>query len=290
MTADVLLTLPYGFRDLEPRVREILEIFAPLGARYLHCNDDELGYREVEEAPEEAGPCLDEEGDLVLPPGSRQEQLDWVAGLLTGCQRCPLGEDRITRSCRLSGVGKLVFGGGCHEAEIMLVGQAPGRQEDVSGEAFVGPAGQMLDRMLAAVLGLRRDQVYVCNVLKCYPPCDREPTVEESEACRPFLRAQLRIVRPRVVIALGTVAARLLFDSKSGIHELRGRWFSCHGVLARATFHPSYLCRISGHDGVVTELERVEKIRVRSDLTIVQAVLRDKKLFAAAVAAATTDR
>jgi DNA polymerase len=138
---------------------------------------------------------------------------------------------------------QIVFGVGSPDAELVVVGEAPGYQEDQDGEPFVGPAGQMLDRMLENVLGLARAQVYILNVVKCRPPKNRNPLPEELDACRPFLEGQLRALRPRVLLVLGSVAYRALFRSEAGITRSRGRWHEYGGVPALPTFHPAYLLR-----------------------------------------------
>lgn len=150
-----------------------------------------------------------------------------------GCTGCGLHQGRTN----------LVFGIGDPRAPLAVVGDAPGFHEDRQGEPFVGPAGQMLDRMLENVIGLRRDQVYIMNVLACRPPDDREPALPQVEACRGFFDAQLNIVRPRVILALGLVAARSLLGSDQDIETLRGKWGSYRGIAVMPTFHPAYLLR-----------------------------------------------
>jgi uracil-DNA glycosylase len=140
-----------------------------------------------------------------------------------------------------------VFGTGSPSARLMIVGEAPGFDEDRQGEPFVGKAGQMLDRMLANVLKLGRADVYISNVVKCRPPDNRNPQGEEIARCAPYLRAQLRLVNPDVVLVLGSVATRTLFQTTSGVKRLRGQWqeLAWEGGKARAlaTFHPAYLLR-----------------------------------------------
>jgi DNA polymerase len=157
--------------------------------------------------------------------------------VLGDCQRCGL----------CAGRSRIVFGGGDPKARLMIIGEAPGREEDRRGEPFVGESGQMLDRMLLNVLGLARPQVFVANVVKCRPPDNRDPTPEEIALCRPFLHAQLRVVRPELVLVLGRVAFQALFDTAEGISRARGSWrhLRYEGGEARAmiTFHPAYLLR-----------------------------------------------
>ena len=129
----------------------------------------------------------------------------------------------------------------------MIIGEAPGFNEDRRGEPFVGKAGEMLDRMLANVLGLQRRDVYITNVVKCRPPDNRNPQGEEIARCSPFLQAQLRVVRPSRVLILGSVATRTVLRTTSGVKRMRGQWHDVHwpggSAPAMVTFHPAYLLR-----------------------------------------------
>jgi len=148
------------------------------------------------------------------------------------CARCPLHQGR----------NKIVFGAGPEDARIMFIGEGPGQQEDRQGLPFVGPAGKLLDAMLAAV-GLGRDQVYIANIVKCRPPNNRDPRPEEAAACRPFLEAQVRLIAPEAICALGRPAAQALLASDAPIGRLRGRWASALGTPVLPTYHPAYLLR-----------------------------------------------
>ena len=165
------------------------------------------------------------------PPAALR--LEQVRTELGDCQRCALCRQRQ----------KIVFGVGAPDADLMVIGEAPGYQEDVQGEPFVGPAGQMLDKMLENVLGLARAQVYITNVVKCRPPKNRDPEPAEVESCRPLLEAQIEVIRPKVVLVLGGVAFRTLFQSRDGIKRSRGQWREYGGVPVMPTFHPAYLLR-----------------------------------------------
>jgi uracil-DNA glycosylase family 4 len=171
------------------------------------------------------------------PPADSQEErgqkaLDDLREEIGDCQRCPLGKGR----------NKLVFGAGNPEAELVFVGEAPGRDEDVKGEPFVGKAGQLLTRIISA-MGLTRDQVYICNVIKCRPPGNRDPLPEEIEKCEPFLLRQLEILNPRLVCALGSFSVRTLLKTEGRISQLRGRLHTYNGIPLIPTYHPSYLLR-----------------------------------------------
>jgi len=164
----------------------------------------------------------------VTIPGS--EALDAVFNDLGDCQRCGLGASRT----------KLVYGVGNPNARLVLVGEAPGREEDLQGEPFVGEAGQLLDRILLA-MGLHRDDVYLCNVLKCRPPNNRDPQPEEVATCEAFLARQIAIIRPQVIIGLGRFAVHSLLKTNAPISKLRGEWQSYQGIPMMPTYHPAYL-------------------------------------------------
>lgn len=147
------------------------------------------------------------------------------------------------RGCGLfSGCTQKVPGQGAADAALMLIGEGPGEMEDREGLAFVGPAGQLLTRMLAAI-SLPRDRVYICNIVKCRPPNNRQPFQEEAAACMPFLRAQVALVRPQVIALLGATAARNILGDEIRITRDRGRWYQRKGVFFMPTFHPSALLR-----------------------------------------------
>ncbi len=142
----------------------------------------------------------------------------------------------------------MVFGEGDPAAELMVVGEGPGREEDLQGRPFVGRSGQLLDRLLAEEAGLRRAQVYIANVVKCRPPGNRDPLPDEIAACRPYLEQQLALIGPRVVITLGNFATRLLLDTTRGITQLRGRSypFGPDGAVLLPTYHPAAALRGGG--------------------------------------------
>lgn len=162
--------------------------------------------------------------------------LDWEAlrQAAATCRACSLGASR-TRS---------VFGVGDPGAALMIVGEAPGAEEDRQGEPFVGRAGQLLNRMLAAI-GYCREQVYIANILKCRPPGNRNPRPDEAAACRAFLLRQIALVEPRLILAAGAVAAHNLLETEDAVGRLRGRWFTFgpRSVPVLVTYHPSYLLR-----------------------------------------------
>ena len=146
--------------------------------------------------------------------------------------------------CKLHGMGRtqIVFGVGNPEADLMFVGEAPGADEDVQGFPFVGRAGQLLTKIIEAI-GLKREDVYIANVIKCRPPGNRNPEPDEVETCEPFLFRQIDVIKPKVVVALGTFAARALLRTLDPISRLRGRVYEYRGAKLIPTFHPAYLLR-----------------------------------------------
>ena len=166
------------------------------------------------------------------PDPAEPQSLESIRQHMGQCTRCPLSRERK----------KIVFGQGPENARLMLIGEGPGAREDASGLPFVGPAGKLLDRMLASV-GLAREQVYITNIVKCRPPGNRDPKPEEAAACRPFLEAQARAIAPAVIMTLGRPAAQALLATDAPIGALRGNWNQYEGTALMPTFHPAYLLR-----------------------------------------------
>jgi uracil-DNA glycosylase family 4 len=161
-----------------------------------------------------------------------RETLEEIRRELGDCTRCKL----------CAGRKQIVFGAGNPRARLVFVGEGPGAEEDAQGLPFVGAAGQLLTKMIAA-MGLKRDDVYICNVVKCRPPGNRNPEPDEIAACEPFLRAQLHSIGPEVVVALGKFAAQTLLRDGTPITRLRGQWRTYQGMKLMPTFHPAYLLR-----------------------------------------------
>jgi uracil-DNA glycosylase family 4 len=183
-----------------------------------------------EAAPPEAPPAI------VAPAEPPLVRLKTIAAEVAVCTKCPLHESRTNT----------VFFRGNPEAALCFVGEAPGADEDAQGLPFVGRAGQLLDKMIAA-MGLRPEHdVYICNIIKCRPPENRKPTPEETATCIPYLHEQLALVHPKVIVALGNTAAGALLDTTLGITKLRGQFKLYKGTtLVMPTYHPSYLLRPS---------------------------------------------
>jgi len=192
---------------------------------------DRVGLGQVYPTADEQLPACRLDFDAAAGP-CRTVTLDEVRQELGDCQRCPLCRER----------NKIVFGVGNPAADLVLVGEGPGREEDQKGEPFVGEAGRLLDRILLA-MGRQRSEVYICNVVKCRPPGNRDPEPEEIAACEPFLQKQLAAIRPKVIIALGKFAAQTLLKSTTPISKLRGHWTEYHGIPLMPTYHPAYLLR-----------------------------------------------
>lgn len=153
-----------------------------------------------------------------------------------GCTRCPLAAGRTN----------VVFGVGDPHADLMFVGEGPGKDEDLKGEPFVGRSGQLLDRLMVEELGRTREQCYIANVVKCRPPGNRDPLPDEIASCRPYLERQIELIDPKVIITLGNFATRLLLDTTEGITKLRGRVHPYGGRHLVPTFHPSAALRSGG--------------------------------------------
>ncbi|HSY48403.1 MAG TPA: uracil-DNA glycosylase [Thermoanaerobaculia bacterium] len=148
------------------------------------------------------------------------------------CEKCKLSKTRT----------QVVYGVGNPNADLMFVGEAPGRDEDLQGEPFVGRAGQLLTDIIKA-MKLTRDDVYIANVIKCRPPENRNPEPDELDACRPYIRRQVEIIQPKVIVALGRFAVQSLTEKAYGITSVRGQWLEYHGVKVMPTYHPAYLLR-----------------------------------------------
>ena len=194
----------------EGPVREQLEFFRDLGVRDLFVD-----------RPSSAGVLTGSTPDLAT-----------LAKSLEGCPRCKLSKSRTN----------IVFGQGNPKAELMFIGEAPGRDEDAQGLAFVGKAGQLLTKIIEA-MGSKREDVFIANVLKCRPPNNRNPEPDEVASCRPFLDEQIRLIGPKVIVTLGTFAAQAILETDEPIGRMRGSWREARGVRVMPTFHPAFLLR-----------------------------------------------
>jgi DNA polymerase len=207
------------FMEIDPR-QELMEIAGQVRAHLE--NQRSLGVERTEARWPEP---------VAAAPRSRPT-LDQVREELGECTRCKLHPTRHT----------IVFGVGNPSARLVFVGEAPGADEDAQGEPFVGRAGQLLTKIIEA-MGMRREDVYICNILKCRPPNNRTPEADEIVACQPFLLRQLEAIGPKFICALGGPAAQTLLQTKEPISRLRGRFHDYHGIPLLPTFHPAYLLR-----------------------------------------------
>jgi uracil-DNA glycosylase len=219
--------------------------------RYIQQQID-LGYRQV---------YLPVESKIMALPGKREikplsierfaeaRSLEQLEKTIQECQRCPLGKTRT----------KLVFGDGNPHAELMFIGEAPGRDEDLQGKPFVGRAGKLLDKMLVD-LGLQRENVYIANILKSRPPGNRDPEPDEVASCEPYLHMQIKLIQPKLICSLGRIAAQTLLRTKMTLGEMRGRWFDYSGVKFMVTYHPAAILRaMSNLEPAMDDLRRLLK-------------------------------
>ena len=171
----------------------------------------------------------------AAPAAPSASTIDWIPlkAAVSGCTQCSLHQTRT----------QTVFGVGDENADWMLIGEAPGAEEDRQGEPFVGQAGRLLDNMLAAIGLSRKNNVYIANVLKCRPPGNRDPKPEEAEQCTPYLLQQIALIKPKLIVAMGRHAAQTLLKSDDSIARMRGRVHSYAGVPLIVTYHPAYLLR-----------------------------------------------
>jgi uracil-DNA glycosylase family 4 len=207
----------------------------------------ELDLREPAVSEPAVAPQPQAEGDPTALLAALREEIG-------DCTLCKLCEKRKN----------IVYGVGDPRARLMFVGEGPGADEDAQGEPFVGRAGQKLNDMIRAI-GLTREQVYIANVVKCRPPQNRDPEPDEVATCSPFLFRQIEIIRPRVIVALGSPAAKTLLGTKAGITSLRGRFGSFRGIPVMPTFHPAFLLRKYTLENRTLVFEDLKAARARID-------------------------
>ena len=177
---------------------------------------------------------INEMGTTRLDP-SFSNQLNKFGTSISTCKKCNLGQHR----------NKFVFGVGDPHADLMLVGEAPGKEEDLKGEPFVGRAGKLLDKILSAIKMSRYKNVYICNVLKCRPPQNRDPLPDEVEKCEPYLLHQINLIKPKLIVALGRISGTTLLRVDDTLKSMRGRLHDYHGTPLLVTYHPAALLRNS---------------------------------------------
>jgi uracil-DNA glycosylase len=196
------------------------------------------------------------------PPSADSGDWPTLEATVAACTQCALHERR----------NNTVFGVGSRQADVVFVGEAPGEQEDLQGEPFVGAAGKMLTDIIEKGMKMTRDDVFICNVLKCRPPGNRNPNAEEVALCEPYLQQQLALLQPKAICALGGVAAQTLLKTKDTVGSMRGHWHQYQGIPLRVTYHPSYIIRQRDPERLKTE-----KRKVWTDIQAVLRVLRDEE-------------
>lgn len=218
----------------DSRVAEVLDYLRDLGFADLY-RIGRTGAPSSDEPSAEvsAGPRATD-STTAAAPGGAESQLSRLAAEAAVCRLCRLCETR----------GKVVFGSGPPDARLMFIGEGPGAEEDRQGLPFVGRAGELLTKIIQAI-GLRRDEVYIANIVKCRPPDNRDPAPDEVAACRGYLDRQIEWIRPNVLVALGRVAAQTLLGNDTPISRLRGSWFELRGIPMMVTYHPAALLRNS---------------------------------------------
>lgn len=203
--------------------------------------------RSIEPQPAAVLPIVSEVSLFESSERVENDSLERIREDLGECTRCRLSKQR----------NKIVFGAGNSRAELVFVGEGPGRDEDAQGLPFVGRAGKLLTLMIEA-MGLQRDDVYICNVVKCRPPENRKPENDEVATCSPFLFRQLDVIQPKAIVCLGATAAQALLKTTDSISRYRGTWFDYRGTKLMATYHPAYLLRNPAAKGEVwKDLQKV---------------------------------
>ncbi|MFO7986891.1 MAG: uracil-DNA glycosylase [Desulfatiglandaceae bacterium] len=235
-----MLSTKDELREIFADIKALTRAYADLGVFPPPVSADTLRFVQQSSLPAMSG---HREGDPDTAdrtePGAPHDpppqfvSLEALSAHVGECQRCPLHKNR----------NKLVFGEGPSKARLVFIGEGPGADEDMVGRPFVGKAGKLLTRIIEDGMGLNRQAVYICNIVKCHPPGNRDPKPEEIEACIPFLKHQINIIRPEVICTLGRVAAQALFGQNFKITLQRGHWQDYQGIPAMPTFHPAYLLR-----------------------------------------------
>ncbi|MBU0683622.1 MAG: uracil-DNA glycosylase [Candidatus Omnitrophota bacterium] len=195
--------------------------------------------------------------EICVPAGNKRKinksenriTLEEFNKKISTCCNCPLGQTRIN----------FVFGEGSPNAKLMFIGEAPGGDEDKQGRPFVGRAGQLLTKIIEAI-GLKREDVFIANIIKCRPPQNRNPLPSEIAACSPYLLKQIELIKPKVICALGKFSAQTLLETETSISRLRGKFYDYHGIKLMPTYHPAYLLRnSSGKKDVWEDMQVIAK-------------------------------
>ncbi len=242
--------------EVAMRLTALQEFGAPKQARQ-EVNEPEAAASAAVSRAEAPASLFAAAGAEAHPPG--WATLEELERTVSACTRCPLCGSRT----------QTVFSDGNPNAEVVFVGEAPGADEDRQGVPFVGRAGQYLTRIIERGMKMRREDVYICNVLKCRPPNNRDPSTEEKRSCEPYLVRQLDLIQPKVIVALGRHAANTLLKSDASTGALRGKWHEYNGIPLRVTYHPSYLLRCQNDP----KKDREERAKVWDDIKAVLTLL-----------------
>jgi len=250
------------FREIFDHIRLRLTTGREWGLEPPRLSPEAIAYLEGRTpSPSASTPSLQPvSSPLPQPPSTPVSTLEQLRELIGDCRRCKLWRGRT----------KLVFGEGSPAARLVFVGEGPGREEDIDGRPFVGEAGGLLTRIIENGFGLKREEVYICNVVKCRPPGNRKPEPDEINSCYPFLEEQLRLIKPQVICGLGRVAASTLIGRGCNLSRERGSWFSHAGIPLMPTFHPAYILRNPGEERRLKRLvwsdvkEMMKKMGLRS--------------------------
>ncbi len=243
------------FLDIVTQVKGHLQYQRALGVSFVEM-PSRGGFRTAAPGVSKQNPVTTGSLSGAKPVASHAGGLAAVREELGECTRCKLH----------SGRKHIVFGEGDPNAALVFVGEGPGQEEDQQGRPFVGAAGQLLTDIIVKGMQLKREDVYICNIVKCRPPGNRNPEPDEIEACEPFLIKQLQAIRPRIIIGLGNVAVKTLLKTKEGITSLRGKWKTYQNIPLMPTFHPAYLLRTPSDkklvwDDIKKVMAEMEKIK-----------------------------
>lgn len=216
-------------KDIVQDIKSVLEFYKALGFERLPINLVKGSGGQGVKGAGDLARTLESSNHQTL---NKDAALEGLRSKIGDCQRCKLSKGRTN----------IVFGEGNVDAEIMFIGEGPGREEDIQARPFVGEAGQLLTKLIEK-MGFKRKDVYIANIVKCRPPMNRDPEDDEIQACMPFVKRQTEIISPKTIISLGRVSAQALTGTKIPISKLRGRFFDYSGIPLMPTFHPAYLLR-----------------------------------------------
>jgi DNA polymerase len=218
-------------KEIIEELRKAMEFYQELGFEYLPLKKTEtMGFLAKTHVNIKQDNFITKNSKINI--SDKEKALKKLRNEIGDCQRCKLSKSRKN----------IVFGEGDPDTELMFIGEGPGKDEDLQARPFVGDAGKLLTNLIKK-MGLRREEVYIANIVKCRPPFNREPEKDEISACRGFVEKQIEIIKPKVIITLGKIAAQTLLETKVPISKLRGNFHNYHDIPVMPTFHPAYLLR-----------------------------------------------